>query len=77
MKIFRISPVYFDRENMEIFNFIQNQKNVSNIVFTKYLDLHFYANRSSPAWFTRAIRSLENASKMSPAMSCSNGADHV
>ena len=43
----------------------------------KYSDLNFYGNRTSLALFTRAIRSHGNGSKMSPGMSCSNGADHM
>ena len=50
---------------------------LSNILFMKYSDLNFYWNRSSRTWFARAIWSHAKRSKMSPGMSCSNGADHI
>ena len=76
MEIFRILPVYFDRENMKIVNFIQNIF-LSNILSMKYSDFNFYWNRSSRTWFARAIWSHKNEPKMSPGMSCSNGGDHI
>ena len=50
---------------------------LSYILFMKSSDLDFCWNRSSRTWFARAIWRAGNRSKMSPGMSCSNGADHV
>ena len=53
-------------KNEKVATFFGGAFFLSNILFIKYSDLNFHCNRSSTTLFTRAIRSRENASKMSP-----------
>ena len=59
------------------FQFHPKQIFLSNILSMKSIDFYFYRNRSSATYFTRAPKAAGFWSKMSPGMSCSNGADHI